>query len=71
MTALLLETFLVWFTVAREFNWRATAPDMHWTFSDTKLCVHTARPYIYITIWCTTMHDNKTHIPYDSILPTK
>ena len=25
----------------------------------------------YITIWCTTMYDNKTHIPYDRILETK
>ena len=28
-------------------DWRATAPDMHRSFSDTTLCAYTASPYIH------------------------
>ena len=34
-------------------------------------CVHILKAHIYITIWCTTTHDNKTRVPYDCILNTK
>ena len=27
--------------------------------------------HTYITIWCATTHDNKTHVPYDCILHTQ
>ena len=42
-TALLLETFFVWLRV----DWRATAPDMHRSFSDTTFCVYTANTYTH------------------------
>ena len=45
------------------FDWRDTAPDMHWSFTDT-LCAYTASPHA-------TMADNRTYIPYDCILHTK
>ena len=32
-------------------------------------CVHILQ--VHIAIWCATIHDNKTHIPYDCILHTK
>ena len=34
-------------------------------------CMHILQVCIYIAIWCATMHDTKTHIPYDCILHTK
>ena len=67
MIALLSETLLVWFTVAREFNWRVTVPNMHWSFPDIKCVVCILEARLYIAIWCATMHDNKTHIPHDDI----
>ena len=30
-------------------------------------CILQACTYMYITIWCATMHDNKTHVAYDCI----
>ena len=33
--------------------------------------VHILQAYTYIAIWCTTIHDSKTHVPYDCILHTK
>ena len=70
MTALLLETFLVRFRVAREIQLESYSP-RHALFSGTKLCAYTASPYIYIAIWHSSTHDNKTHVPYDCILHTK
>ena len=34
-------------------------------------CVHMLQAVSYITIWCATTHNNKTHILYDCILCTK
>ena len=43
-----------------------TPPDTHQSFSDATLFAYTAVcTYMYVIIWCTTKHDNKTHVPYD------
>ena len=64
-TALLLETFPLWFMELHEkFDWRAMAPDTHWSFFDTT-CHACTTAHIYIAIWCVTTHDNKTHVAYD------
>ena len=69
-TALLLKTFFVWFRELLErFYWRATASDTIQLFSGAMLCALQA--CTYITIWCPTTHDNKTHIPYECMLHTK
>ena len=46
---------------------RTIALDMYQSLSDTTLFVYAASLYIhmYIDLWCTTTHDNKTHLPYD------
>ena len=33
-------------------NWRATTPDMLWSFSDTTLCANTPSPYIHRYLVC-------------------
>ena len=47
MIALLSDTRIGWFRVAREIqdNWRTTTPDTHRSFSDTNSCAYTASPY--------------------------
>ena len=60
-TALLLKTFLtgeLW-------------PYIHISRSLAQNCVCVLQVCIFITIWCTTMHDNKTHITYNCTLHTK
>ena len=59
MSGLLSDTFLVWFTVARDPTrelWLQTCISQ--SLSDTNLCAYTASLYIYITIWCATTDDN-------------
>ena len=76
MTVLLSETFLVWFRVAREIQllknyiYRELQPQTHIGHSLMQIvCILQA--HIYIAIWQTTTHDNKTHIPNDCLLHTK
>ena len=69
--ALLLESSLYGLELHDRSEWRATAPDMHCGHSLRQHCVHMLQTCTYIAIWCATMHDNKTHIPYDCILHTK
>ena len=59
MIALLLDTFLMWFRVVRENQLESYGPR------------HASVVVWYIAILCTTMHDNKTHVPYDCIIHTK
>ena len=49
------------------FNWKAMAPDTHHSHSLIQHCVCMLQALTYITIWCATTHDNKTHIAYDCI----
>ena len=56
MIALLSETFLAWFTVAREFNWRATAPETHQSFSDATLCVYIYCKPVHISLFNAQLH---------------
>ena len=47
-------------------KWRAMTPDTHHSRFLIQHCLHTANSYIlYIALWCTTVHDNKTHVGYD------
>ena len=78
-TALLSETFLLWFTIELHERsiWRAVASDTHHGHSLIQHSVYTMQPCTYIAIWCTTTHDNKTHIAYNcttsktmALLPT-
>ena len=34
-------------------------------------CVRILQAHTHVTIWCATMHDNKTHVAYDCTLHTK
>ena len=47
-----------------------TAPDTYQSFSDITLCAYTAI-LLYIAVWCTATHDNKTQVPHHCILHTK
>ena len=78
-TSLLLKTFLEQFRVAWEIQLESYGPRHTCDHSLIQHCLAcTASPYIlYITIWCTTIYDNKTHVAYDcttyqttALLPT-
>ena len=47
MTALLFETCSHGLELYERSNWRATAPNTHWWFSDTTLCAFTASLYMH------------------------
>ena len=59
MTALLSETFLLGFRVGWEIRLESYDPRCK------AVTVCKLRSRTYIAIWCTTMHDNKTHIAFD------
>ena len=65
MTAVLSETFLVWFTVAREILQTCISHSL------LQNCVCILQTHKYITVWCATTPDSKTHLPYDCMLHTK
>ena len=67
MTALLSET-LCGLELHESSNWRVMALDTHWGLPLIQhcVCILQACTYRYNTIWLATMHDNKTHIDYDS-----
>ena len=46
------------------YDWRATATDIHWSFSDTTVSVYTASRYVQCYNSYATMHDNNIHVPY-------
>ena len=48
MTAILLETFFVWFKITWKIQLESSTPDTHRSFSDATLCVHTASSYIHV-----------------------
>ena len=48
------------------FDWITTAPaQTRIGLSLIQRCVCILPAHTYITIWCITSHDNKTHVPYD------
>ena len=59
--------FLCGLELHERSDWRATAPNTHRGHSLIKHCVHILQACTDITIWCTTVHDNKSHIAYDCI----
>ena len=61
MTALLSMTFLVWFRVARDSTGELRAPDMDWSFSDTKLCAYDASPCIHCYLVCNYAWQQNSH----------
>ena len=67
-TALLSETFLVLYRVAWEIRLESYDPRHISIVLWYNIVVHILQACAYIAIWCTTMHDNKTHVPYDCIL---
>ena len=82
-TALLSDTFLIWFRVAWDIQLvNYSSRQALQSFSDRTLSRTHCKPidthvYLHITIWCTTTNDNKTHIAYEcttyqtmALLPT-
>ena len=69
MSALLSNTFLVWFSVVRD-NWRATALDTHRPFSGTNLCVD-CKPIYTLVFGAQPCMTIETHVPYDCISHTE
>ena len=70
-TALLLEIFLVWFRGAWQIWLESYSPKHTSVILCYNIVVYILQACTYIAIWCATIHDNKTHTPYDCILYTK
>ena len=77
MTAILSETFFVWFRVAIEILTGELRPETRIGRTLIQHCVRILPTPIYIPIWCTTTPDNKLtylmtayYIPNDGLLPT-
>ena len=70
ITALLSETFLVWFRVAWEI-WLESYGSRHtliilWY----NIVMHILQACTYVDIWCATMYDNKPDVAYDCTTTT-
>ena len=76
-TAILSETFFVWFRCAREI-WLESYGPRHKSVVlwHNIVCVYCKPVIAHIAIWCETIQDNKTHVPSDTkrqtmaLLPT-
>ena len=72
MTAVLSETLLVRFRVAREIRLESYGPRyasiILW---HNTVCVYAMQACVYIALWCAITHDTETQVPYDCILHTK
>ena len=71
-TAILLDTFFVWFRVAWEIRLESYGL-RHAAFipSSVQHCVRILQSHTYIAISYATTPENKTHVPYDCIVHTK
>ena len=56
-TALLSETFFVWFHLTGELSLQT-----YISRSLKQHCVHKLQAHTYITTWCATMQENKTNV---------